>query len=133
LRVQPDHYDWLDQLVGGEHASQMVETPLFNPPYSQLSQAGVWETGQGSHVAEPEVERTTENVAEYATEFVFGFSSQTTNYEQENENVVPLRRTTREGRASSTYTPSSYDNWGRGRDHARRRRAIINCYLYCVW
>jgi hypothetical protein len=59
LRVQPDHYDWLDQLVGGEHASQMAEAPLFNPPYSQLSQAGVWETGQGSHAAEPEVERTT--------------------------------------------------------------------------
>jgi hypothetical protein len=34
LRVQPDHYDWLDQLVGGEDASQMPEAPLFNPPYS---------------------------------------------------------------------------------------------------
>jgi hypothetical protein len=41
LRVQPDHYDWLDQLVGGEHASQMAEAPLFNPLYSQLSHAGV--------------------------------------------------------------------------------------------
>jgi hypothetical protein len=73
LRVQPDHYDWLDQLVGGEHASQMAEAPLFNPQYSQLSQAGVWEIGQGSHAVEAEVER--------AAEFVFGSSSQTVNYE----------------------------------------------------
>jgi hypothetical protein len=121
LCVQPDHYDWLDHIVGGEDASQMAEAPLFNPPYSQLSQAGVWETGQGSHAAEPEVERT-EDAAKRAVEFVFGSSSQAANYEQENKNIAPLRRTTREGRAPSTYTPSSYDNRGRGRGRARRRR-----------
>jgi hypothetical protein len=35
---------------------------------------------------------------------------------------VPLRRTTREGRAPSTYTLSAYDNRGRGRGRTRRRR-----------
>jgi hypothetical protein len=68
------------------------------------------------------VERTTEDEVERATEFVFGSSNQTTNYEQENDNVVSLRRTTREGRASSTYTPSAYDNCGRDRGRTRRHR-----------
>jgi hypothetical protein len=69
------HYDWLDQLVGGEHASQMGEAPLFNLLYSQLLQAGVWETGQGSRATKAEVERTTEDKVERATEFVFESSS----------------------------------------------------------
>jgi hypothetical protein len=90
-----NHYDWLEQLVGGEHASQMVEAPLFNPPCSQLSHGGVWETGQGSHAAEAEVEWTIEDEVEHAAEFVFGSSSQIANYEQEDNNVVPLRRTTK--------------------------------------
>jgi hypothetical protein len=68
------------------------------------------------------VERTTEVEVERATEFVFGSSSQTTNYEQENDNVVSLRRTTREGRASSTYTPSAYVNSGRDRGRTQRHR-----------
>jgi hypothetical protein len=122
LHVQPDHYDWLDQLVGGEHAIQMPEAPLFNPLYSHLSHDGVWETGQGSRAAEAEVERTTKDKVERAAEFVFGFSSQTANYKQEDDIIVPLRRTTREGRAPSTYTPSAYDNRGRSRGRTRCRR-----------
>jgi hypothetical protein len=68
------------------------------------------------------VERTTEDEVERAAEFVFGSSSQTANYEQENDNVVSLRRITREGRASSTYTSSAYDNRGRDRGRTQRRR-----------
>jgi hypothetical protein len=98
------------------------EAPLFNPLYSQLSHAGVWETEQGSCAVEAEVERTTKDKVERAAEFVFGFSSQIANYEQEDDIIVPLRRTTREGRAPSTYTPSAYDNRGLSRDHTRRRR-----------
>jgi hypothetical protein len=66
--------------------------------------------------------KRTEDVTERAAEFVFGSSSQITNYEQENKKFAPLRRTTREGRAPSTYTPSAYDNRGHGRGRARRRR-----------
>jgi hypothetical protein len=100
----------------------MAEAPLFNPPYSQLSHGGVWETGQGSHAAEAEVEWTIEDEVECAAEFVFGSSSQTANYEQEDDNVVPLRRTTKQDRVPSIYTPSAYDNRGHGRGRTRCRR-----------
>jgi hypothetical protein len=56
-----------------------------------------------------------EDEVEHAAEFVFESSSQTVNYEKEDDDVVSLRSTSREGIAPSTYTPSAYDN----RDHSR--------------
>jgi hypothetical protein len=66
--------------------------------------------------------RPAKDKVERAAEFVFGFSSQTANYKQEDDIIVPLRHTTREGRAPSIYTPSAYDNCGHSRGRTRCRR-----------
>jgi hypothetical protein len=110
-RGEPEQYEWLTQLMGGEYGSQMPDAPLYDPPYSQLSMRGVWESGQGSGTA-------TRNVGES------GQSSGAAAGDDEEDvrlgedpTLAQLRRTTRVRTAPTNYTPSAYPR-GRGRGTA---------------
>lgn len=108
MRVQAPDYDWLNQLLGADYASSMVEAPLYRPPFAQLSQHGVWEHGEGSNAA--------------AQGGVFeqgGPSSQYPTSQVENPTQTEVPQVDRRGRVirpREAYTPSEYVNRrGRGR------------------
>ena len=51
MRVQSSDYQWMNELLGGNYASSMVEAPLYRPPSGRLSRDGVWEHGESSSAA----------------------------------------------------------------------------------
>ena len=50
--VESAQNDWMNDLRGGDYASQVPYAPVYEPEYVPLSQHGVWDHGESSQQAE---------------------------------------------------------------------------------
>ena len=103
--MAPTQHAWMNELLGGDYASQVPYAPVYDPEYVPLSQHGTWEHGQSSQQG-PSEQAESSRAAEERAQAV---------------QQPPPRRTTRYGRTVSqpdAYTPGTR---GRGRGGGRRR------------